>query len=50
LAQCIKKLVEDSHLAMSLAQNTYGDYESQFRFEDMFKGYLDLYENTCSFE
>lgn len=43
LALCIKNLIEDRHFAMKLAQKAYSDYESQFRFEDMYNHYLSLY-------
>ena len=48
LAHCIKTLIEDCQLAMNLAHNAFRDYEGQFRFEDMYKSYMDLYENTGS--
>ncbi len=47
-AHCIKTLIEDCQLAINLAHNAFRDYESQFRFEDMYKCYMNLYENTCS--
>jgi glycosyltransferase involved in cell wall biosynthesis len=48
LAHCIRTLIEDCQLAMNLAHNAFRDYEGQFRFEDMYNCYMNLYENTRS--
>lgn len=48
LAHCIRSLIEDRTLAMIFGKKALHDYERQFRFENMYKHYMDLYENTCS--
>jgi len=50
LADCIRSLIEDRALATILAQNALQDYVRQFRFEDMYNSYIELYENTRSFQ
>jgi len=43
LANCIKLLVENPELSIELGLKAYSDYVVKFRFETMFKQYIDLY-------